>query len=88
MTKRFEDLPRTINQILGKLRLDEQLLVIVPDERDIKQLLTFDFDVEPVLLTSDSSKSDRYRNYLKARFLQSKLIVGNRGSIFTPLAPN
>ena len=88
VTKSFEDLPRMINQILGKLRLEEQLLVIVPDERDIKQLLTFDLDLEPVLLTSDSSKSDRYKNYLKARFLQSKLIVGNRGSIFTPLAPN
>ena len=88
VTKRFEDLPKTINQILGKLRLDEQLLVIVPDERDIKQLLTFDFDTDPVLLTSDISKSDRYKNYLKARFLQSKLLVGNRGSIFTPLAPN
>jgi primosomal protein N' (replication factor Y) len=88
VTKKFEDLPRAINQILGKLKSEEQLLVIVPDERDIKQLLTFELDTEAVLLTSDSSKSDRYKNYLKARFQQSKLIVGNRGSIFTPLAPN
>jgi len=88
VTKSFEDLPRIINQILAKQRLEEQLLVIVPDERDIKQLLTFGLELDPVLLTSDSSKSDRYKNYLKARFLQSKLIVGNRSSIFTPLAPN
>ena len=88
LTKNLVDLPKAINQLLGKLKPTEQLLVVVPDERDIKQLLTFELDAIPVLLTSDLSKSDRYENYLKARFLQSKLIIGTRSAIFTPLAPN
>ena len=88
VTKNLVDLPKAINQLLGKLKPTEQLLVVVPDERDIKQLLTFELDAIPVLLTSDLSKSDRYENYLKARFLQSKLIIGTRSAIFTPLAPN
>lgn len=88
ITKSLEDLPQAINEILGSLETGEQLLLIVPDERDIKQLLTFHLDVEPVLLTSDIPKSDRYENYLKTRFSQSKFIIGTRGAIFTPLATN
>jgi primosomal protein N' (replication factor Y) len=88
ITKNLEDLPNTINEILGNLEKGEQLLLIVPDERDINQLLTFKLDVEPVLLTSDIPKSQRYENYLKTRFLQSSFIIGTRSAIFTPLASN
>ena len=88
ITKNLEDLPNTINEILGNLEKGEQLLLIVPDERDINQLLTFELDVEPVLLTSDILKSERYENYLKIRFLQSSFIIGTRSAIFTPLASN
>lgn len=66
----------------------QQLLVIVPDERDLRQLLALDYGVEPVVLSSDISKSERYSNYLKTRFESPKLIVGNRSAIFTPLASN
>ena len=88
ITKSLEGLPNTINEILGNLEKGEQLLLIVPDERDINQLLTFKLDVEPVLLTSDIPKSERYENYLKTRFLQSPFIIGTRSAIFTPLASN
>ena len=88
ITKILEDLPNTINEILGNLEKGEQLLLVVPDERDINQLLTFELDVEPVLLTSDIPKSQRYENYLKTRFLQSSFIIGTRSAIFTPLASN
>jgi primosomal protein N' (replication factor Y) len=88
ITKNLEDLPNTINEILGNLEKGEQLLLIVPDERDINQLLTFKLNVEPVLLTSDIPKSERYENYLKTRFLQSSFIIGTRSAIFTPLSSN
>ena len=88
VTKSYENLSQTINEALGKLEPEQQLLVIVPDERDIKQLLAFNLKVQPVILTSDMSKSERYANYLKSRFLQSKFICGTRSAIFTPLAPN
>ena len=88
ITKSIEGLPNTINEILGNLEKGEQLLLIVPDERDINQLLTFKLDIEPVLLTSDIPKSERYENYLKTRFSQSPFIIGTRSAIFTPLASN
>ena len=88
VTKSHENLASTINEILGELEPEQQLLFIVPDERDIKQLLKSNLDTQPLILTSDMSKSDRYANYLKSRFLQSKFICGTRSAIFTPLAPN
>ena len=88
ITKTLESLPAIINEILKGLGDEQQLLVIVPDERDIKQLLTFNLHIEPVLLTSDIAKSERYANYLKSRFQQSRFILGTRGAIFTPLAIN
>ena len=81
----FSDLVRKTVQELKK---SQQLLVIVPDERDLKQLSMSDLGIDPVVLSSDSSKSDRYGNYLKIRFENSKLIIGNRSAIFTPLAVN
>ena len=88
ITKSLEGLPNTINEILGNLEKGQQLLLIVPDERDINQLLTFKLDIEPVLLTSDIPKSERYGNYLKTRFSQSPFIIGTRSAVFTPLVSN
>ncbi len=88
IAKSLTSLSSTINEILGSLEGSRQLLVIVPDERDIKQLLTFNLIDDPVLLTSDIPKSDRYANYLRSRFQKSRLIVGTRSAIFTPLAEN
>jgi primosomal protein N' (replication factor Y) len=88
IAKSAQSLSATINEILGSLENDQQLLVILPDERDIKQLLTFNLVAKPVLLTSDIPKSDRYANYLECRFQKSRFIVGTRSAIFTPLAAN
>lgn len=87
VTDSSNGLARKVNEILSKIPDDEQLLVIVPDERDIIQLLDSNLDVEPVLLTSSESKFDRYESYLRVRFDQPKLILGTRSAIFTPLAP-
>ena len=88
IAKSGQSLSATINEILGSLENGQQLLVILPDERDIKQLLTFNLVAKPVLLTSDIPKSDRYANYLECRFQKSRFIVGTRSAIFTPLAAN
>ncbi len=88
ITNSLDGLPSAINEILRNLEVDQQLLLIVPDERDIKQLLTFNLDTEPIVLTSDISKSERYENYLKIRFTNPQFIVGTRSAIFTPLAAN
>jgi primosomal protein N' (replication factor Y) len=88
ISKSIDSFPTLIRKTVEGLSTGQQLLVIVPDERDLKQLLLSDLGVEPVIISSDSSKSDRYGNYLKIRFENSKLIIGNRSAIFTPLATN
>ena len=88
ISKSIDSFPTLIRTTVEGLSTGQQLLVIVPDERDLKQLLLSDLGVEPVIISSDSSKSDRYGNYLKIRFENSKLIIGNRSAIFTPLATN
>lgn len=88
ISKSIESFPALIHKTLQELSERQQLLVIVPDERDLKQILLSDLGVEPVIISSDSSKSERYENYLKIRFENSKLIIGNRSAIFTPLATN
>ena len=88
ISKSIDSFPTLIRKTVEGLSTGQQLLVIVPDERDLKQLLLSDLGVEPVIISSDSSKSDRYENYLKIRFENSKLIIGNRSAIFTPLATN
>ena len=82
------ELQDEINNLLKSLTGKEQLLVIVPDERDIAQLQVSALAVNPLVLSSNLDKSQRYENYLRARFDYPKLIVGNRSAIFTPLAPN
>jgi len=77
-----------ILELLSSLNGAEQLLVIVPDERDLNQIGEFDFVIDPLVLSSNLDKSTRYRNYLLARFDFPKLIIGNRSAIFTPLQPN
>ena len=88
ITTSYSSLARKINEIVNSAKESEQLLVIVPDERDIAHLLKTDLAINPVILTSADDKSERYHNYLRARFDQPKLIIGTRGAIFTPLNPN
>lgn len=82
------ELAHQIAELLKASGEGEQLLVIVPDERDIKQLAQFEYQCQPLILSSDLEKTERYRNYLSARFDFPKFILGNRSAIFTPLQPN
>ena len=88
ITNSSDGLAHKINEILSSLRSSEQLLVIVPDQRDVVQITSANLNVTPIILTSSESKSIRYENYLKSRFDQPKLILGTRSAIFTPLSPN
>ena len=77
-----------IEDLLRNLDGSEQLLVVVPDERDLNQITNFKYSQNPLVLSSTLEKSERYGNYLRARFDFPKLIFGNRSAIFTPLQPN
>lgn len=88
ITDASDDFSNLVRNTVRELDASAQLLVIVPDERDLKQLISSDLGIAPIILSSDLSKSERYTNYLKIRFETPQLIIGNRSAIFTPLNTN
>jgi primosomal protein N' (replication factor Y) len=75
-----------------KLRAQvSQILIIVPDEKDISVLsgvLVNHFGDQFIDLGSHLSKSLRYRNYLKTRYMSPKVIISTRSGVFAPLERN
>lgn len=66
-----------------------QVLLIVPDEKDLdqisEQLINF-FGDQLLILSSHLSKADRYRNFLNAIYQPPKVILATRGGSFINLA--
>jgi primosomal protein N' (replication factor Y) len=75
-----------------KLRAQvSQILLIVPDEKDISTLsavLASHFGDQFIELGSHLSKSLRYRNFLKTRYRSPKVIISTRSGVFAPLEKN
>ena len=75
-----------------KLRAQvSQILLIVPDEKDISTLsavLGNHFGDQFIELGSHLSKSLRYRNFLKTRYMTPKVIISTRSGAFAPLEKN
>ena len=75
-----------------KLRAQvSQILLIVPDEKDLSTLsaeLSNHFGDQFIELGSHLSKSLRYRNFLKTRYMTPKVIISTRSGAFAPLEKN
>ena len=75
-----------------KLRAQvSQILLIVPDEKDVSTLsavLSNHFGDGFIELGSHLSKSLRYRNFLKTRYITPKVIISTRSGVFAPLEKN
>jgi len=75
-----------------KLRAQvSQILLIVPDEKDISTLsavLANHFGDGFIELGSHLIKSLRYRNFLKTRYMTPKVIISTRSGVFAPLEKN
>lgn len=75
-----------------KLRAEvSQILLIVPDEKDLSTLsalLVNHFGDQSIELGSHLSKSLRYRNFLKTRYMSPKVIISTRSGVFAPLEKN
>jgi primosomal protein N' (replication factor Y) len=81
-----DDLVKLILESEQLVLQGSQILVIVPDEREVEFLRSSLKNLRTALfLTSQLEKSDRYRNFLSALFDIPRLIIGTRSAIFTPL---
>ena len=83
-----DDLVRQIINIIEDSKYKGQILVIVPDQRDLIQIRERLGEHEILELGSHLDKSTRYSNYLKSVFDSPKLVIGTRSAVFTPLLPN
>lgn len=69
--------------------INNQVLLIVPDEKDISQLqrhLNDHLGDQLLLIGSQLSKAERYRNFLKATFQSPQVIVSTRSGCFLHLS--
>ena len=80
-----------IKEIIKVRARTGQVLLIVPDEKDLvvlKKALKNFFGESLIELGTHLGKSDRYRNFLAARYGKPSLIISTRSGAFTDLQEN
>ncbi len=80
-----------INEVIKLRARTGQVLVLVPDEKDLillKKDLIGVFGKSFLELGTHLGKSDRYRNFLAARYGKPSLILSTRSGAFTALEAN
>lgn len=76
-----------IATLLDELKVNGSVLIIAPDEKDVDlvydQLRSSHSNI--MKLTSNTSREERYRNFLMSMRLDSTIVVGTRSAIFAPI---
>jgi primosomal protein N' (replication factor Y) len=74
----------SINDFLGEFRQNGSVLLILPDSRLAGKIHSA--NPGSVLLDSQSDRTERYRNFLRASQTSGALVIGTRSAIFAPVA--
>jgi primosomal protein N' (replication factor Y) len=74
-----------IEQILSQDSFASQILIIAPDLRVLKNLERALAHLQPLVLSGNLNKSERYRRYLSVLSGSARLVIGSRSAIFLPL---
>jgi primosomal protein N' (replication factor Y) len=72
-----------LSELIGKQSGKGSLLVIVPDSRSISRLRSLNPDA--LVLDSSLDRTDRYRNFLKAKYSTDNLVFGTRSAVFADI---
>jgi primosomal protein N' (replication factor Y) (superfamily II helicase) len=72
-----------LSELIAKQSGKGSLLVIVPDFRSISRLKSLNPDA--LVLDSSLDRSDRYRNYLQAKYSTENLVIGTRSAVFADI---
>ena len=59
------------------------ILILVPDRKTVDRLRRL--LPQAVVLTADSSRNDRYENFLRARTESNRIVIGTRSAIFADI---
>jgi primosomal protein N' (replication factor Y) len=65
------------------------VLIVAPDERDIRAIIAQLDGVAASILRIDSGvpRNERYQNFLHSLESNNQIIIGSRSAVFTPLPP-
>jgi len=72
-----------LSELIGKQKGKGGLLVIVPDSRTISRLSSL--NPGAIILDSSLDRTDRYRNFLQARYSTDNLVIGTRSAVFADI---
>jgi primosomal protein N' (replication factor Y) (superfamily II helicase) len=72
-----------LSELIAKQSGKGSLLVIVPDFRSISRLKSLNPDA--LVLDSSLDRSDRYRNFLQAKYSTETLVIGTRSAVFADI---
>jgi len=70
--------------ILKKIPPNKQLLIVVPEIKDIEIIASFFSDYSPTILHSGLNKATYWINWLKIKQRKTRLIIGTKVAIFVP----
>jgi primosomal protein N' (replication factor Y) (superfamily II helicase) len=83
----YSQIYNRVEKLLTKSTNSSQILLVVPDQREIAILESELSHLDPLILTSALTKSERYGNFLEILSGKRNLIVGTRSAIFAPVLP-
>jgi primosomal protein N' (replication factor Y) len=72
-----------LSGLIAKRRDKGSILIILPDSRSISRL--YGLNPEAIILDSSLDRTQRYRNYLQAKYSINNLVIGTRSAVFADI---
>lgn len=72
-----------LSDLIRKRNSKGSILIILPDTRSIARLHALQTD--SIILDSSLDRSDRYRNFLRAKYSRNNLVIGTRSAVFADI---
>ena len=72
-----------LSELIRRESSKGSVLVIVPESRSISRLKSL--NKEAIVLDSSLDRSDRYRNFLRAKYSTNNVVIGTRSAVFADI---
>jgi primosomal protein N' (replication factor Y) len=72
-----------LSSLIAKRSDKGSILIILPDSRSISRL--YGLNPEAIIIDSSLDRTQRYRNYLRAKYSLNNLVIGTRSAVFADI---
>jgi len=72
-----------LSDLIQKRCAKGSTLIILPDTRSIARL--YNLQTDSIVLDSSLDRSERYRNFLRAKYSRNNLVIGTRSAVFADI---